>query len=151
MQTACSKSFTAPQGIINSPSKIVENLFSVCNYKIFAPKGKVIQLKFDFFNLTSLSRYASDCSYGNYLRIYDGIPTEDHVLGMYCRPINEPSTIISKFNEIQIDLVSTSSSSGSFRANYSFIDACKFIFSFTCNCTSINCIFLYFSMWWHST
>lgn len=94
--TECSRNFTAPHGVIQTPGypeKYPNNL--ECTFIVFAPKMAEIVLDFQSFSMEpdTTAPAGAVCRF-DYLEIWDGYPTVGPHIGRYCGS-RHPGHIIS--------------------------------------------------------
>uniref|UniRef100_A0A673JP49 Neuropilin n=1 Tax=Sinocyclocheilus rhinocerous TaxID=307959 RepID=A0A673JP49_9TELE len=94
--TECSRNFTEPNGVIQTPGfpdKYPNNL--ECTFIIFAPKMAEIVLDFQSFDMEpdTTAPVGAVCRF-DYLEIWDGYPTVGPHIGRYCGS-RQPGRVIS--------------------------------------------------------
>uniref|UniRef100_A0A8C1MII3 Neuropilin n=1 Tax=Cyprinus carpio TaxID=7962 RepID=A0A8C1MII3_CYPCA len=94
--TECSRNFTEPKGVIQTPGfpdKYPNNL--ECTFIIFAPKMAEIVLDFQSFDMEpdTTAPAGAVCRF-DYLEIWDGYPTVGPHIGRYCGS-RQPGRVIS--------------------------------------------------------
>ncbi|XP_051553255.1 neuropilin-1a-like isoform X1 [Myxocyprinus asiaticus] len=119
--TECSRNFTAPHGVIQTPGfpdKYPNNL--ECTFIIFAPKMAEILLDFQSFDMEpdTTAPVGAVCRF-DYLEIWDGYPTVGPHIGRYCGS-RQPGSVISYTGILSLSIHTDNAiTKEGFSANYS--------------------------------
>ncbi|XP_051557609.1 neuropilin-1a-like [Myxocyprinus asiaticus] len=119
--TECSRNFTAPHGVIQTPGfpdKYPNNL--ECTFIIFAPKMAEILLDFQSFDMEpdTSPPVGAVCRF-DYLEIWDGYPTVGPHIGRYCGS-RQPGSVISYTGILSLSIHTDNAiTKEGFSANYS--------------------------------
>nr|XP_023646366.1 cubilin [Paramormyrops kingsleyae] len=112
----CGGIFNSSTGSVGSPTLSISDYHHNinCTYHIIVGTNRIVELKFDTFNLEA----SSSCQY-DYLAVYDGPDTLGPLLGKFCgREV--PSTLKSSTNQLFIVFWTDATVSGEgWRATYS--------------------------------
>uniref|UniRef100_A0A8C1HS32 Neuropilin n=1 Tax=Cyprinus carpio carpio TaxID=630221 RepID=A0A8C1HS32_CYPCA len=117
----CSKNFTEPNGVIQTPGfpdKYPNNL--ECTFIIFAPKMAEIVLDFQSFDMEpdTTAPAGAVCRF-DYLEIWDGYPTVGPHIGRYCGS-RQPGRVISYTGVLSLSIHTDNAiTKEGFSANYS--------------------------------
>ncbi|XP_053384013.1 cubilin-like isoform X1 [Mercenaria mercenaria] len=111
----CGGVFTEPYGIIETPNEPTDyHNNQNCTWSITVVPNRVIQLKFQMFDLQA----HSTCNY-DYLDIYDGPSLASPLIGRYCGDAIPSEQIRSTSNTMTINFITDSSvTRAGFRAAY---------------------------------
>ncbi|RXN34766.1 neuropilin-1a-like protein [Labeo rohita] len=121
--TECSRNFTEPQGVIQTPGfpdKYPNNL--ECTFIIFAPKMAEIVLDFQSFDMEpdTTAPVGAVCRF-DYLEIWDGYPTVGPHIGRYCGS-RQPGRVISYTGILSLSIHTDNAiTKEGFSANYSIL------------------------------
>uniref|UniRef100_A0A9J7ZTE7 Neuropilin n=2 Tax=Cyprinus carpio TaxID=7962 RepID=A0A9J7ZTE7_CYPCA len=119
--TECSRNFTEPKGVIQTPGfpdKYPNNL--ECTFIIFAPKMAEIVLDFQSFDMEpdTTAPAGAVCRF-DYLEIWDGYPTVGPHIGRYCGS-RQPGRVISYTGILSLSIHTDNAiTKEGFSANYS--------------------------------
>uniref|UniRef100_A0A671MFP5 Neuropilin n=1 Tax=Sinocyclocheilus anshuiensis TaxID=1608454 RepID=A0A671MFP5_9TELE len=119
--TECSRNFTEPHGVIQTPGfpdKYPNNL--ECTFIIFAPKMAEIVLDFQSFDMEpdTTAPVGAVCRF-DYLEIWDGYPTVGPHIGRYCGS-RQPGRVISYTGILSLSIHTDNAiTKEGFSANYS--------------------------------
>ncbi|XP_059357374.1 neuropilin-1a-like isoform X2 [Carassius carassius] len=119
--TECSRNFTEPNGVIQTPGfpdKYPNNL--ECTFIIFAPKMAEIVLDFQSFDMEpdTTAPAGAICRF-DYLEIWDGYPTVGPHIGRYCGS-RQPGRVISYTGILSLSIHTDNAiTKEGFSANYS--------------------------------
>uniref|UniRef100_A0A8C2AN85 Neuropilin n=1 Tax=Cyprinus carpio TaxID=7962 RepID=A0A8C2AN85_CYPCA len=119
--TECSRNFTEPNGVIQTPGfpdKYPNNL--ECTFIIFAPKMAEIVLDFQSFDMEpdTTAPAGAVCRF-DYLEIWDGYPTVGPHIGRYCGS-RQPGRVISYTGILSLSIHTDNAiTKEGFSANYS--------------------------------
>uniref|UniRef100_A0A8C1NRC3 Neuropilin n=1 Tax=Cyprinus carpio TaxID=7962 RepID=A0A8C1NRC3_CYPCA len=119
--TECSRNFTEPKGVIQTPGfpdKYPNNL--ECTFIIFAPKMAEIVLDFQSFDMEpdTTAPAGAVCRF-DYLEIWDGYPTVGPHIGRYCGS-RQPGRVISYTGVLSLSIHTDNAiTKEGFSANYS--------------------------------
>uniref|UniRef100_A0A673JZX0 Neuropilin n=1 Tax=Sinocyclocheilus rhinocerous TaxID=307959 RepID=A0A673JZX0_9TELE len=119
--TECSRNFTEPNGVIQTPGfpdKYPNNL--ECTFIIFAPKMAEIVLDFQSFDMEpdTTAPVGAVCRF-DYLEIWDGYPTVGPHIGRYCGS-RQPGRVISYTGILSLSIHTDNAiTKEGFSANYS--------------------------------
>ncbi|XP_053373742.1 deleted in malignant brain tumors 1 protein-like isoform X2 [Mercenaria mercenaria] len=122
----CGGVFTEHYGIIETPNGLTDyHNNHNCTWSITVVPNRVIQLKFQMFDLQA----DSTCSY-DYLDIYDGPSLTSPLIGQYCGDVIPFEQIRSTSNTMTINFVTDSSvTRAGFRAAYNATYCCGCVFT----------------------
>uniref|UniRef100_A0A4W4EZR5 Neuropilin n=1 Tax=Electrophorus electricus TaxID=8005 RepID=A0A4W4EZR5_ELEEL len=123
--TECSRNFTAPSGVIQTPGfpeRYTNNL--ECTFIIFAPKMAEIVLEFESFDMEMDSNPppGAVCRF-DYLEIWDGYPTVGPHIGRYCGS-HSPGRVVSHTGVLSLSIHTDNAiTKEGFSANYSVLSS----------------------------